>query len=499
MLIIYIIILFTIFIIIVVLSFRLKSNKDNILFSLIYFLKYCLPLFFITFFGQTFFLLLSIFKCLNGRNYYDKDELCRKGPFFYILASLSIFALIIQVFISFFIASIYYKPYYIVNNNYSALKKRNSISDNVFLLTKIVIYFLFIFDEQIEKEHWGIIIIINALTGLNAYCNLFIQDFSNALIQKFNIFLSLTLFWSFLILLFQKILQTSQFNGGIYLFFLGITLIVLYCFYYIGKTYNNLMKSFININSSINCLNYIKEYLKIIDEKEISRDSQIIFNFFIEKKEEKCTNKKCPLKKYLESMSKGIYSKYLLLQYAEKLFKIAISKFPQDFTLRINYVIFLYTTINKKKEAKIELLSIEPRFFSFDDNFNLFLCKKYIEEYFQLINQKNKENIETFNMIQTLEFKNYLNEFKNLIIKSSDLYYDFWSSLYTSHLQGTEDFNKLNDIGNQLNNLSDNIDKTFLELNKIKSDDYEIIKLYESFIKNILGNKEKYKKYHNFQ
>jgi hypothetical protein len=496
-LILYILILFTIFIIIVILSFRLKQKKNKIFIWLINILKYCLPIFFITFFGQTFFLLLSTFKCVNGNSYYDASIPCRKGYWFYIFAPLSILALIIQVFISFSIVTMYYKPYYIVNNNYSALKKRNSISDNVFLLTKIVMYVLFIFDKQIEKEHWGIIISITILTGINAYCNLFLQDFSCVLMQRFNIFLSLTLFWSFLILLIQKVLLSFQFDGGIYFYFMGIILILLYCLYYTGNCTINLMINFNNLNSGLNCLNYIKEYLRIIDEKEISRDSLIIFNSFIEKKEEKCTNNRCPLKKYLESMSKGIYSKYLLLQYAEKLFKVAITKFPQDFHLRINYVIFLYTTISKKKEAKIELLSIKPKFFSFNENFNLFLCKKYLEEYFQLINQKNKENIETFNMIQALEFKKYLNEFKNLIIKSSNLYYDFWSSLYTSHIQGTEDFKKLNDIGNQLNNLSENIDETFLKLNKIKSNDYEIIKLYESFIRNILGNKEKSKKYHN--
>ena len=276
----------------------------------------------------------------------------------------------------------------------------------------------------------------------------------------------------------QKFFQNFKFDGGIYLFFLGIIIIILFCFYYTGIESNYIMINFNNINSSLDCLNYIKVYLKIIEEKEISRDSQIIFNSFIEKKEEKCTNKRCPLKKYLESLSKGNYSKYLLLQYADKLFKISISKFPLDFILRVNYVIFLYTKINKKKEAKIELTSMKPHFLSLYDNFHLFLCEKYIEEYFLLINIKKKEKIETFNMMQALEYKNHLNEFKTLIIKASNLYYDFWSSLYTSHLQGTEDFQKLNDIGNQINKLIENIDKTFLKLNNIRSNDYDVIRLY---------------------
>ena len=56
-------------------------------------------------------------------------------------------------------------------------------------------YLLFIFDKQVESEHWSFIIIISILTGINAYCNLAIQDFSNLFIKKINFFLSLILFY----------------------------------------------------------------------------------------------------------------------------------------------------------------------------------------------------------------------------------------------------------------------------------------------------------------
>ena len=317
------------------------------------------------------------------------------------------------------------------------------------------------------------------------------------IVKRFNNFLCLALFWSFINLLIQKILQSFNFDGGIYLYFLGILIIILFCFCN-TEDYKNLLNiNFNNITSSTVSLNYIKQFLKMIDDKDISRDSLLVFNSFIEKIEEKCTNKRCPLKQYLESLSKGIHSKFLLLRYAEKLYKMSISKFPQDIILKINYAIFLYTKINKKKEAKTELILIKPKFFSFNDNFNLYLCKKYLEEYFLLINLKNKEKIETFNLIQALEYKNNFNIFKDLIAKSSNLYYDFWSSLYNCHIQGTEDFYKLNDIGNQIKKLIEKIDKIFLKLIEIKSNDYEVIKFYESFIKNILNNDEKYKKYHN--
>ena len=158
----------------------------------------------------------------------------------------------------------------------------------------------------------------------------------------------------------------------------------MFTIYYNQNYFNFLIINFNNLSSSIQCLNYIKKYLTIIDKKDISRNYQLIFNSFIEKEEEKCTNKKCCLKKYLVSLSKGINSKFLLLQYAEKLFKIAISKFPEDIILKINYAIFLYTKINKKKEAKTELFLIKPTFFAFNDNFYLYICKKYIEDFFIL-------------------------------------------------------------------------------------------------------------------
>ena len=392
----------------------------------------------------------------------------------------------------------YYKPDYITNNEKdSVLSKRNSFADIPFLICKIIIILIFVFDKEIESEHWAIIIFLSLLTGFNTYCNLFIKNHSNMIIKRFNNFFSLTLFWSFMTLLILKIFENFKFDGGLYLFSLGIIINILFCFCFNENNTNFLAVNFNNISSSVDSLNYIKQYLKIVEEKDISRNSLLIFNSFIEKAEEKCTNKRCVLKNYLESLSKGIHSKFLLLLYSEKLFKLAISKFPQDIILKINYVIFLYTKINKKKEAKTELIQIKPKFFSFNDNFNLYICQKYIEDYFLLINEKNKEKVETFNMIQALEYKNHFNEFKKCITKSSGLYYDFWSSLYNCHLQGTEDISKLNEIGNKINKLIEKIDKIYLKLNEIKNNDYEVIKLYESFIKNILNNKNKYKKYHN--
>jgi hypothetical protein len=119
-----------------------------------------------------------------------------------------------------------------------------------------------------------------------------------------------------------------------------------------------------------------------------------------------------------------------------------------------------------------------------------------LEEYNPTIT-KDQEIFDNNDIIQALEYKNNLAEFRKLLSKSSYLYYDFWSSLYSSHLQGTEDFKKLNDIGAELNELIDNIETIFKKLRESKNNDIMVIKLYELFAKDILNDKEKYEKYNN--
>ena len=268
-------ILIIIFVLFVLSIFLIKTKKNNI--WPIYILKYCLPIFFITFFGQTFLLIISLYECRNGVTYYDSNYTCRNNTAFYILYPISVIPLIIQFFLSFITSSIYYIPDYIINND-SILKRSNSSSNISFLLCKVIIILFFVFDKQVGYEHFGTIIFISLFTGFNAYCNLFIQNYSNNVIKGLNNCLSLILFWSFFNLLIKKIFHNIGFNGEIYLFLTGLFLIIIYLVFYSKIDTDILNINFNDINSSINSLNYIKQYLKMVDEKDLSRDSLLIFN-----------------------------------------------------------------------------------------------------------------------------------------------------------------------------------------------------------------------------
>ena len=455
-----------------------------------------MPVICFTFFGHSFILLISPFKCLQGRLYYTSKASCEIGLLFYFNAPLSVIVIIIQLLLSYLTISMYYNADFIIEGN-DLLKKRTSIPDIVFLFCKIIVLMAFGFDKEKEYEHWAILFITCLVAGINVYSILYLQHFENSIIKKFHNFYSLFLFWGFLCLFISNIFKSWEFKGGFYLFIIGLILIIIYCFFY-SKTYKEFLQlNFNEMKTSNECLNYIQSYLKAIRKKDLLRDTSMILTSFIEKEEEQCINKNCTLRKYLDSLSKGFDSNFLLLQYAEKLFKIALNKFSQDITLKMHYIIFLLTKINQKKNAQKELSSIRSTFCLFDTNFKIYRCKRYIEEYNSMNNIGGEEGMENNDILKEFEYKNNCNEFRRLLLKSSSLYYDFWSSLYSSHLQGTEDFTKLNDIGAELNALIEKIENTFEKLYETKNNDLTIIKLYESYVRNILNDKEKSEKYYN--
>ena len=78
--------------------------------------------------------------------------------------------------------------------------------------------------------------------------------------------------------------------------------------------------NFLEIKSTNDYLNYIYAFMKLIKQKEVSRDSSIILTSYIEKMEEGCTNQKCALKKYQQSLSKGFDSNFSFITICPKTF-----------------------------------------------------------------------------------------------------------------------------------------------------------------------------------
>ena len=93
-----ILIIYSLTILIIVMSFRIKNKKLNILWP-ISILKFCLPFFSVCFFGQSFLLLTTIFDCQNGFTYVSQELICRTGLWFSIDAPLSAIAMVLHTII----------------------------------------------------------------------------------------------------------------------------------------------------------------------------------------------------------------------------------------------------------------------------------------------------------------------------------------------------------------------------------------------------------------
>ena len=117
-------IIFVIAILLIIMAYRIKNKKLNILWP-ISILKFVLPFLSVCFFGQSFLLLTTIFDCQNGFAYVSKELICRTGIWFTVDAPLSAIAMAIFFLIALITNTLYYKPSFVKTGS-DILKKTNS-------------------------------------------------------------------------------------------------------------------------------------------------------------------------------------------------------------------------------------------------------------------------------------------------------------------------------------------------------------------------------------
>ena len=469
-------------ILIIYLCIMIKKDRLNTIWP-ISILRFCLPIFSISLFGHIFIFLVTLFDCQDGHSYASSKLPCRSGVLLYF-SPFIILTMILLVFIAFITNTLYYRSLFHVCKS-DVLKKTNSIPDIVFLFTKIIITLSFINDSKSESEHWAILIVLMIVSGFNAYANIFFKNRLNETLMLLNIIFSLILFLGFFSLFMGMIFQFLGFNGMIYLFILGIICIFFFIILYKNKEINFALIDYKNINNVDDYINYILKYYKIISNKNNSRNNSAILKTYIETIEETCTSIDCPLKRYLEQLEKGFEYQYLLFLFLEKLFKYGISKFKNNIMIKNDYALFLLSKMNNKKQALSVLKSIPEELISFQRNYNIYRCKKMINNW--------PSNVDSF----YFNYKFNINNFREIILKSSNLYYEFWSLLYESKYQHNDNFSKLYKIGIQIMKLNKKIEELYILLIKNKTNNIEIYKLYSEYIKNILKDEEKFQKFEN--
>ena len=201
---------------IIALNLRKEKYFKNIFINI---LKVFIPLFSISFFGQIFNGLLSATKCENNFSFYDLNQKCNEGILFLIQEILSIISIICLLIIALFVSSIFYIP--IIFKGKKELRKISTIPEQILLLNKIIIIFLFYIEDYLNERkksinQWLIIFILVILTGINAYFSFIYKNSKNKSLSLINNVMSLLLFWGFCSLLFGLILKYIYYSNTNY-------------------------------------------------------------------------------------------------------------------------------------------------------------------------------------------------------------------------------------------------------------------------------------------
>ena len=447
-------------------------NKKIKIFWPIKLLRYLLPFFSITFFGQTFLTLVTVFDCTGGHSYVSEDKKCRSGSLYLFIMPLIIIAIIILFLISIITNLLYFRPVFIKCNS-DILKKENSYPDIVFLFTKIGINLIFILDKGNENDHWEVLFFLVLLSGINAYYSLFYQNRLNKTLALLNEIFCLILFLAFLSLLIGNIFKNISigFNGSIYIFFIGIIFIIIFIYYYYIKETNFLSIDFTHITTPGDFLKYISKLFFFFVNGKNSRNSNIIFKSLIPIIKERYINSFNNFEIYLQKLNKEKCNEIILIKFCEEIFQYGVSKFYNDIPLKISYVIFLITEINNIKKALIILNSIDENDKSLIINYEIYLIRKIINKISLNINESNNISKYTYNV----------KEFKNLITKTFNLYYRFIGLILLTKKKNVNNFTKINEIGNDIIINKKEIEKSYNKLITTKTNNLEIIKLYSEF------------------
>ena len=464
---------------------RVKHKKLNIIWP-ISILRFLLPFISYTFFGNIFLSLSTVFDCDNGNNMVSPYLECRSGLWFKIFGPLSFFALICECIIGIITSILYFKP--IFNKGSDILKKSNSIPETGFILTKICVNTLFILINEDEENQPIALFFVILFTGLNAYLSLKFQNKPNKILSLLNNILSFLLFASFVSLAMGKMLSKLQTTGLIYFYFSSIIIIFLFFLFYKNREINFIAIDSSEINNPKDYLDYIYRFYEIIHNQKSSRNCYTILESLLYKIEENCIYLNCPLKKYIYHLEYGIEYPFLLNQYCEKLFEYGISKFSGDISLNISYSNFLITDMNDKNKALMILNSIKKSV-SFIDNYYLFRALRLIKKWNFYSEGKDEDSY--------YQFRNKEQEFKSLIKRIINLYYDFFSLLLESNSKKNDSFNKIHEIGREIMKNNPKIEKIYNELLNEQTNKNEIIKLYSDYVETVLYDEEKLEQFKN--
>ena len=491
--------------------------------------------------------LLAILECSDKdeegnqlpyyQNYNVDDMHCWTSPHFTIMCVLAVIITFIFIIICTVVMTIFYEQKTEADKDGA---KTSSTADLVVLFVKIVLILFYSFLVWTKSYHWVVVFGTTILCFLQFYIYWVERPFYEEKMNYAFFIHTGIVFYSTVVLLLTKVLEKAEFDGGIFLFFIGCPVVSYIILTQKDQRFKELLTNINKFDKGDYVFRQIRYFLELTDKKGKDRQSNILLKGYIYVHEETCTLSDCPLKKYLKESEKyekqsvsvnvngtatnvGMESvnnihqsgaaltqigggttllntgtstnigsinneaDLYLYQYAMIMYQNGISKFPSCSTLRMNYSFFLMERMNNRKKALIELKNCDKYNPSFEEEFIIFrFCENQAGDNGD---DDDDDDDDGLDIVSAISYKNHLSMFKEGLTSITSIYSEFWTLLLNNSQKTEEDLIKMNEYGEKINQLLEDIKSHYIEMEKLKYNDEEVLTLYSDFFQDILNDR----------
>jgi len=444
-------------------------------------------------------ILLSI-KCINGNVSGIKDEQACWENIHYLNVILGLLGAVLLFLWCIFMVNFSFYPF----EKLMSTKRINSNNDITIVVLKLLLILqnLLISNEYISLF---ILLLISIVMTFLCYNN---STYNNDKLEIIINIKNILIIWSFFVLLFSKLFETTIADGFIYLLIFGYPIIIIMAF----VIYKNKNINSNNISGKMQRINdYIRKAkfnIKLIDyffEKNINMKNGnetneqmnlMLLNGNIKLHNKSCTNKDCPLAKFANNEGNYNAQKQCLLNYMNIFFNNGLKLFPKNFELLILFINFNYTKRFNLNSVKSNLFVLKKLKCSVKEQFIIYCMEQNIKN----INNNNGINFnndkDDNSQVDTTEQK--YQKLRYLIVNSIKLYGEFWG-IFSNNVTNNLNTDKLYSLGEKLNTYLREINNLWendLKNKKINDEYQNVVQLYSKFLLEILWDHKKSKEVH---
>jgi hypothetical protein len=143
--------------------------------------------------------------------------------------------------------------------------------------------------------------------------------------------------------------------------------------------------------------------------------------------------------------------------------------------------------MNNRKKALIELKNCDKYNPSFEEEFIIFrFCENQAGDNGD---DDDDDDDDGLDIVSAISYKNHLSMFKEGLTAITSIYSEFWTLLLNNSQKTEEDLIKMNEYGEKINQLLEDIKSHYIEMEKLKYNDEEVLTLYSDFFQDILNDR----------